>query len=32
VVGQAPMDYLVSWRISLAQKRLGEGKPIALIA
>ena len=26
------MDYLVSWRISLAQKRLREGKPIALIA
>jgi AraC-like DNA-binding protein len=32
VVGQAPVDYLVSWRISLAQKRLREGKPIALIA
>ncbi|MBV6821878.1 AraC family transcriptional regulator [Pseudomonas sp. PD9R] len=32
VVGQTPVDYLVSWRISLAQKRLREGKPIALIA
>ncbi|MGE8063607.1 cupin domain-containing protein [Pseudomonas sp. NPDC089569] len=32
VVGQAPVDYLVSWRISLAQKRLREGRPIALIA
>lgn len=32
VVGQAPADYLLSWRISLAQKRLREGKPIALIA
>ncbi|MHC8343666.1 AraC family transcriptional regulator [Pseudomonas sp. RT6P73] len=32
VVGQTPVDYLVSWRISLAQKRLREGKSIALIA
>jgi AraC-like DNA-binding protein len=32
VVGQTPVDYLVSWRISLAQKRLREGRPIALIA
>jgi len=32
VVGQPPADYLVSWRISLAQKRLREGRPIALIA
>ncbi|MHC8332709.1 AraC family transcriptional regulator [Pseudomonas sp. LB3P25] len=32
VVGQTPVDYLVSWRISLTQKRLREGKPIALIA
>lgn len=32
VVGQAPADYLVSWRVSLAQKLLREGKPIALIA
>ncbi|CAI8985554.1 MULTISPECIES: AraC family transcriptional regulator [Pseudomonas] len=32
VVGQTPVDYLVNWRISLAQKRLREGRPIALIA
>ncbi|KJZ40303.1 AraC family transcriptional regulator [Pseudomonas sp. B21-040] len=32
VVGQTPVDYLVSWRISLAQKRLRQGKSIALIA
>lgn len=32
VVGQTPVDYLVSWRVSLAQKRLREGKSIALIA
>ena len=32
VVGQTPVDYLVSWRISLAQKRLREGKSVALIA
>lgn len=32
VVGMTPADYLVSWRVSLAQKRLREGRPIALIA
>lgn len=32
VIGQPPADYLMSWRISLAQKRLLDGKPIALIA
>lgn len=32
IVGQSPVDYLVSWRISLAQKLLREGKPVALIA
>ncbi len=32
VVGQTPADYLLSWRVSLAQKRLREGRPIALIA
>jgi len=32
VIGQPPADYLMSWRISLAQKRLRDGKPIALIA
>lgn len=31
-IGQTPADYLLSWRISLAQKRLREGRPIALIA
>lgn len=32
VVGQTPADYLASWRVSLVQKRLREGKPVALIA
>ncbi len=32
VVGQTPADYLLSWRVSLTQKRLREGRPIALIA
>jgi AraC-like DNA-binding protein len=32
VLGQTPLDYLLSWRISLAQKRLREGRPITLIA
>ena len=32
VVGQTPADYLLSWRVSLAQKRLREGRSIALIA
>lgn len=32
VVGKTPADYLLSWRVSLTQKRLREGKPIALIA
>lgn len=32
VVGITPADYLASWRVSLAQKRLREGRPIALIA
>lgn len=32
VVGVTPADYLASWRVSLAQKRLREGRPIALIA
>ncbi|HEY1026093.1 MAG TPA: AraC family transcriptional regulator [Pseudomonas sp.] len=32
VVGATPADYLVSWRVSLAQKRLREGRPMALIA
>ncbi|CAD5108625.1 AraC family transcriptional regulator [Zestomonas carbonaria] len=32
VVGQTPADYLVGWRVSLAQKRLREGRPMALIS
>lgn len=32
VVGQTPADYLASWRVSLVQKRLREGKAVALIA
>lgn len=32
VVGITPADYLVSWRVSLAQKLLREGRPVALIA
>lgn len=32
VVGNTPADYLTNWRVSLAQKRLREGRPIALIA
>lgn len=32
VVGQTPADYLLSWRISLAQKLLREGRSITLIA
>ncbi|MFZ6049922.1 AraC family transcriptional regulator [Pseudomonas sp. CR3202] len=32
VIGQTPAEYLLSWRISLAQKRLREGRPITLIA
>lgn len=31
-VGVTPADYLTNWRISLVQKRLREGRPIALIA
>lgn len=31
-VGVTPADYLANWRVSLAQKRLREGRPIALIA
>ncbi|WP_404339656.1 cupin domain-containing protein [Pseudoalteromonas mariniglutinosa] len=32
IVGKTPADYLLSWRVSLTQKRLREGRPIALIA
>ncbi|MDI1332488.1 helix-turn-helix domain-containing protein [Pseudomonas sp.] len=31
-VGQSPVDYFVSWRISLAQKLLRQGKPAVLVA
>ncbi len=31
-VGVTPADYLANWRISLTQKRLREGRPMALIA
>lgn len=31
-IGQTPADYILSWRISLAQKRLREGRSITLIA
>jgi AraC-like DNA-binding protein len=32
VVGQTPADYLLSWRISVAQKHLREGRPISIVA
>lgn len=32
VVGQTPGDYLTSWRIALAQRRLREGRPIKMLA
>lgn len=32
VVGITPAEYLASWRVSLTQKLLREGRPIALIA
>lgn len=32
VVGKTPADYLLSWRVSLMQKRLREGRSISLIA
>lgn len=32
IVGSTPADYLLGWRVSLVQKRLREGRPIALIA
>lgn len=32
VVGVTPADYLANWRIGLAQKRLREGRSMALIA
>ncbi len=32
IVGQTPGDYLIDWRISVAQNELKKGKPIAVIA
>lgn len=32
VIGQSPGDYLVDWRISVAQSEMKKGKPIAVIA
>lgn len=32
VVGQPPADYLADWRITLAQSRLREGKPIKALS
>ena len=32
VVGSTPGDYLADWRIGLAQKRIREGRPLALVA
>jgi AraC-like DNA-binding protein len=32
IVGQTPADYVVDWRVSLAQTRLREGRPIKLLA
>ncbi|EKT4466691.1 AraC family transcriptional regulator [Pseudomonas putida] len=32
VIGQTPADYLLSWRISLAQKLLREGTAMALVS
>jgi len=32
VIGQTPADYLLSWRVSLAQKLMREGRSITLIA
>ncbi len=32
VIGQAPGDYLIDWRISVAQNELKKGKPISVVA
>ncbi|MFB4394190.1 MULTISPECIES: cupin domain-containing protein [unclassified Pseudomonas] len=32
VVGDTPGDYLAGWRVGLAQKRIREGRPLALVA
>jgi AraC-like DNA-binding protein len=32
VVGQSPGDYLIDWRVSVAQSELKKGKPVAVVA
>lgn len=32
VIGQSPGDYLIDWRISIAQSEMKKGKPIAVVA
>ncbi|WP_438969759.1 AraC family transcriptional regulator [Methylophaga sp.] len=32
VVGQTPGDYLIDWRISVAQSELKKGKPVSVVA
>lgn len=32
VVGQTPGDYLIDWRVSVAQSELKKGKPVAVVA
>lgn len=32
VVGQTPGDYLMDWRVSVAQNEIKKGKPIAIVA
>jgi AraC-like DNA-binding protein len=32
VIGQSPGEYLIDWRISIAQSEMKKGKPIAVVA
>lgn len=32
VIGQTPLEYLTQWRVSMAQKRLLDGKSVAIVA
>jgi len=32
IIGQTPGDYLIDWRISVAQNEMKKGKPIAVVA
>lgn len=32
VVGQSPGDYLIDWRVSVAQSELKKGKPVSVVA